>query len=78
MEYVVAFIESLNTANWIAIAAIIVGIFFGWFTAANYFAGRRERTLKKLTETPEVKATINNTGYENGWRSVSTSHRRSS
>jgi len=70
MDRAAAFIDSLNTSNWIAILAIIVAIIFGSFTAANYLAGRHERKLKTYETTPEVKATINRTSYRDCWRSV--------
>ena len=65
-----AFLESLNTSHWIAIVAIATAIFFGSFTVANYLAGRRERVAKERETTAIVKATINGTYYEHGWRSV--------
>jgi hypothetical protein len=70
MDRAAAFVESLNTSNWIAIVAIIATAIFGSFTAANYLAGRRERKLKTYETTPEVKATINGTSYGDRWRSV--------
>ena len=70
MESVATFIDSLNTGHWIAIAAILMGSFFGSFTVLNYLAGRRERKLRTYETTPEVKATINRKRYDGGWRSV--------
>jgi hypothetical protein len=70
MGSVAAFIDSLNTGHWIAIAAIVIGSFFGSFTVANYLAGRRERKLKSYETTPDIKATINRKLYAGGWRSV--------
>src|SRR4051812_40477208 len=70
MNQLAAFINSLNTSNWIAIIALIFSVISVLIAAANYFAGRRERKLKTFEATPEVKATINRECYEDGWRSV--------
>ena len=63
MERVTAFLDSLTTANWISIAAMVVAIFFGTFTALNYLAGRRERNLKNAETLPGVKATMSRKSY---------------
>jgi hypothetical protein len=70
VDKIFAFIAALETGHWIAIAAIVVGSFFGSFTVANYLAGRRERKLRTYESTPQVKATINRKAYKDGWRSV--------
>ncbi len=70
MGQVSTFISSLTTTNWLSIAAIVVAMFFGTFTALNYLAGRRDRKLKNAETLPEVKATINRKRYRDNWRSV--------
>lgn len=70
MQSFAAFIDTLTTGHCIAIVAILVGIFFGSFTVANYIGARRERNAKTHETTPEVKATINKDYYAGGWRSV--------
>lgn len=39
-------INLLTVSNWIAIIAVIIAAFSASITAANYFAGRRERPEK--------------------------------
>ena len=70
MDSAIAFANSLNAGNWIALIFGLVGTIGVSFTAANYLAGRRERKLRATEHVPKVKAIINRKRYEGGWRSV--------
>lgn len=69
-DQIVAFVQSLNTSNWIAIIALAVSCLSLFIAQANFRAGRRERNQRKMDEIPVVQATINKDTYPNGWRSV--------
>jgi hypothetical protein len=60
----------INVGHWIAIAALCVAIVGCFATVANYLTQRRDRLRSTSDSTPGVKATINGTRYEDGWRSV--------
>lgn len=64
MAAIVAFLESLNAGNWIAIVVALLGILLWYLTPL------RDRWHKQAGTVPEVQATINRDAYPGGWRPV--------